>query len=152
MIAFEPVQRVFAELRGERQKFLGVLFGGGSGHVVFDRVALDAAGVEIGRVLFASVAQDHGQRRQRAKVLEILFGPKAGGMEQDGAELQRCVVRDPELPVGGNFALSIREVTLDDGQQPGDFLRAGLMRTQPAVFLPVVQAHARPRSQRAAAR
>ncbi len=56
--------------------------------------------------------------------------------------LQARVVRDIHSPVGAHaFRRAVGEVTLDDGEQVGEFAGAGDVRRQPPVFLPVGQAH-----------
>ena len=83
MIAFEPVQYVMAKLFGECQEFSGILFCGDAGHIVFNRVAFDAAGVEICSVSLAFVAKDHRQCCQCAEVLKMQ-GPQRRAVS-DGA-------------------------------------------------------------------
>lgn len=146
MGVFQPAQRILSQLLGEDEQFCGVVLGGGSGQVVFHGVAFDSAGFEICTIRFSFVTQDERQSGQRPKMLQHFFGAITRRMEQDRAKLQCGVVGDAKLPVGGNLTLSIFKIAIDDGQQPGDFLSAGLMRSQPAVLRPIFQAHAHPRS------
>ena len=61
-------------------------------------------------------------------MLERFLRALAGGVEQNSAKLERRVVSDPKLPVGGNIARRVRQIAFHDGQQILDFLRAGLVR------------------------
>jgi hypothetical protein len=73
-------------------------------------------------------------------------------VKQDGAELQRRVVRDAKPPVGRDGRLrGIVEITFDDGQEIGHLLPAAPVSTKPAVVSPLLQAHARLRSRTGAA-
>lgn len=137
MVLLQPCQHVFPKLFGKGQQFRGIVLSRRPRHVVLDGVAFDSAGFKIRGVLFSLVAQDQRQSCQRAKVLQRFLWAKAGGVEQDRTELQRRVVGNAELPVGGDFTLCVFKIAIDDGQQTDDFLRAGLMRAEPAVFRPV---------------
>ncbi len=74
MIVFEPGKYVIAKLFSKCLEFLGILCCSDAGHIVFNRVAFDAAGVEICSVSLAFVAKDHRQCCQCAEGLKILLG------------------------------------------------------------------------------
>ena len=74
MIAFEPIQYVMAKLFGKCQEFCGILFCGDTSHIVFHRVAFDAAGIEICRVSLSLVAENDRECRQCSEMLQGFLG------------------------------------------------------------------------------
>ncbi|MDQ3623754.1 MAG: hypothetical protein M3463_14905 [Verrucomicrobiota bacterium] len=143
MFASEPGEHVLFQLFGKRDEFPGVRHGDGAGHVVFGGVALATAGVEVIGIVLALRAEDERERGEGPVVSKVFLGPVAGGMEQDGAELERRIVGDGEAPIGGDFPRGVREVALDDAEEVGDFHGAGSVGPQPAVVSPLLQAHGR---------
>lgn len=109
--------------------------------IIFHDVSFIAAGAQIFGILIVFFPQDQGQGLNGALVLQILFRPRTFGVEQNGAEFQGGIVGDSKPPVGGNIACCILQITVDDPEKIGDFLFAGLVRPQPAVFKPFLQAH-----------
>jgi hypothetical protein len=45
--------------------------------------------------------------------------PGPGGLEQDGAQLQRCIVTDTEPPIVGDVTSGIRQTPIHHGQEFG---------------------------------
>lgn len=100
-----------------------------------------AASIEVVGIILALVPQDDGQGGEGAVVGEVFLGPKAAGVEEDGAEFERGIVGDAELPVRRKIAHGVLQVSVHDREQIGDLGRGGLVGLEPAVSLPLLQAH-----------
>ncbi len=95
----QPIENSLTELLYELHELFGILIGGCARHVVFDRVALLPATLQILSVFRVLVAQDQGQGRDRAVVLQSHLRAEASRVKQYRAQLQRGVVGDTEAPV-----------------------------------------------------
>ena len=68
--------------------------------------------------------------------------PVAGRCKRRGGHLERGVVGDVQPPVSAEtLGRAVVEIALDDLQEIANFVLAGLVPCQPAVSLPVRQAH-----------
>lgn len=142
MVFLEPGEDLLVELTGEVAEFFGFGSADGACGVVFGGVAFGSAGVEIIGFISEIVTHDEREGLQGPVVGEVFLGSVTGGVKDDGAQFQRGVVGDAELPVDGDVAFGVFEVALDDGKQVDDLLGGGFVGTKPAVFSPVLQAHA----------
>jgi hypothetical protein len=70
---------------------------------------------------------------------QSLFWSVAAGVEEDGAELESCIVGNAELPVRRERLLGITEVSLNDGELLTDLLFRGDVLPKPPVGPPVLQ-------------
>ena len=72
----------------------------------------------------------------RATPCSIAFSP-----EQSSAQLQCCVVRDAELPVGRDSSGRVPQVPLHNSKEVLDFLPASWLSLEPTIKLPLLQTH-----------
>ena len=63
MIELEPMQYFVAKLFCKCKEFFGILLRSSPGHIVFNGVPFDAAGIEIRGIGFALGAKDHWKCR-----------------------------------------------------------------------------------------
>ena len=106
----------------------------------------------------AALGSKHLQRIDKCSIVAdgqlqgfdcVVMGTAAFGdfvsrdFERQGRGLERGVVRDGEAPVGIEIRVGAGcQIPLNDCEQPRDFLAARFVRSQPAVFLPILKAHA----------
>ena len=74
---------------------------------------------------------------------EVLFRPIARSVQKNGAQFERCILRDPETPIGRNLTAGVFQVAVHDRHEIGDLPAARPVRAKPAVIGPIAQAHAR---------
>ena len=85
------------------------------------------------------------ERLDHAVVVSVARCPVAGRCQRGGRRLHRRVVRDVHLPVRADARDgAVSQVTIDDREQVADLVRACGVTDQPAVSLPVGQAHRLP--------
>jgi len=141
MFRLQPRYDHFTQFTGEGGQFLGLFDADLSRGVVFGGVSFGAAGVEIVGVRLALGTEDDLQGLQCAVVREVLFRTPAFSVDQNGAELERGVLGDAELPIGRQPTGGVFEIPIHDGKQVRDLASRGLMWAKPPGFSPVVQAH-----------
>lgn len=137
MAGTQPRLDLFGERLGETDQLIGVTLRRRAGHVVFDRVPLDPAGIEIGRIGFLPLTQNQRQRLERPVMGEVLVRAIPLRNQQNGAQLERRVVSDTEPPVRRNLLrFRVGQITPDNREEISDFLRRRAVLFEPAVLLP----------------
>lgn len=137
MAGTQPRPDLSGERLGETDQFIGVTLRRRTGHVVLDRVPLDPAGIEIGRIGLLPLTQNQRQRLERPVMGEVLVRAIPLRDQQDRAQLERRVVSDAEPPVRGNLRrLRVGQVTPDNREEISDFLRRRAVLFEPAVLFP----------------
>lgn len=138
---FEPCDDIVAQLHRQGSHSLSVGVGHKPDALVPANIPLLAERVE-GRHHLRVCTNRLAQRLDGALVMGLARGSIARRGKCCRRRLQAGVVSDVHPPVGAEtFSGAVGEVAFDDLQQVADFVSAGLMPYQPAVSLPVLQAH-----------
>ena len=127
MIFFEPCDDIGAEFAGEIPEFVGFGLADGACGIVFSGVALGAAGIKVVGIILALVSKDERQGGEGAVVGEVFLGSEAAGVKQDGAEFERGIVGDAELPIRRKIAHGVLQIAFHDREKTGDLGRGGLV-------------------------
>jgi len=137
MAGTQPRLDLFGERLGETDQLIGVTLRRRAGHVILNRVPLDPAGIEIGRIGFLPLTQNQRQRLERPVMGEVLVRAIPLRNQQNGAQLERRVVSDAEPPVRGNLLrFRVGQISPDNREEISDFLRRRAVLFEPAVLFP----------------
>jgi len=139
----QPLNDLFAQFIYKRNEFLYIFLGNPAYVIILHHVSFITAGIQIFGIYFVMASQDQRQCLNGAVMLQGFFRPIAIRIKQDCAKFQRGIVSNPKPPVGGNISGGILQISVDDPEKIRNFLLAGFMRTQPAVFKLFLQAHFR---------
>lgn len=144
-----PFQNAIAQSHGQRPEFLDFAVAGDAGRFVNSASTLGSERLQ--RIDDCAVVAD-GQPKgfNRLVVCASALGSFVPSrFQRHGRALQGGVVGNGESPVTVDLRVGAGgQVALDDGEQAGDLLAAGLVRPKPAVLLPIVKAHARLRQEK----
>jgi hypothetical protein len=143
-VGLEPRDDVVAKATREGTHGLSIRVGHQANAFVSADVALLAERIERGH--HRRVCADRLlERLNHPIVMGIPRCPIASGGEGGCCGLQGCVIRDVHLPVGTEpVSGAVGEVAFDDLQEIANLVWTALMPCQPAISLPVRQAHRLP--------
>jgi hypothetical protein len=95
----EPVDDLCTQVDGKVPEFIGFARGDFAGGIVFEHVALAAAGIEVVGAVLPDPAQDHRRGGDGSMVgVELVRLPYLG-QGQDGTELKGGLIGDVEAAV-----------------------------------------------------
>ena len=132
------IQDIAFQFSDEGQKLFGFGLRNRAHVFVFHCVPLGTAPVEEQGVILFIGTQDQRQRLEGAVVLQVTLGTVAGGIKENRTQFQGRVVGDSELSIGGNAAIRVFEIALDNLQAVMDLPCAGPVRPQPSIVNPLL--------------
>ena len=137
----EPREKIFPQANRQRSSRGSVRVGYESDPLVAREIPLLSDGLES--IHGARVGADRlPQRLDHAVMMLIPRGTVADCGERSRRRLQRRIVGDAHSPVRAQtLGRAIREIALHDPEEIADLARAAAVGRQPAVPLPVRQAH-----------
>ena len=148
MVLADPSFHAPAQLPGQANHLLGLLVGHQPGSFVAANVPFLAELFELSDGPCIG-ADGLGERLDDSIVVRISCGTEASRRQSRRCQLERGVVGNVEPPVGTQARRgAVGQITIGDAEQVSYFLSAWLVIGEPAVFQPILQAHARPPARR----